>query len=93
MKKITLIAALCLIVTVAFPNALANTRIDIDSSDVSMILKTGVQIANHANKQIVPFLPNEATSAILTVIFGAIFRFFEKRRVEKRIREEKKNLE
>lgn len=74
-------------------STLANTNISIDSADFQSILKTGVNIATAKDHNIVPFLPNEITSSLITILFGAVWRFFEKRKLEKRIREEKKNLE
>lgn len=91
-KATILITAFIMICTVATPNAAANTHIDIDSAGVQMILATGVDLATRTNNQILPFLPNEATGAVITFVFGLLFRFFEKRKMEKRIREEKKNL-
>lgn len=56
----------------------------IDSADIQTILSTGVTIATATNNNIIPKVPNEITSSIITILAGIIIRFFEKRRLKKK---------
>jgi len=52
----------------------------IDSTAIQTILTTGVTIATATNNNIIPKVPNELTSSLITIII----RFFEKRRLKKK---------
>jgi len=56
----------------------------IDSADIQTILSTGVTIATATNNTIIPKVPNELTSSLITILAGIIIRFFEKRRLKKK---------
>jgi len=56
----------------------------IDSADIQTILITGVTIATATNNTIIPKVPNELTSSLITILAGIIIRFFEKRRLKKK---------
>jgi len=56
----------------------------IDSTAIQTILTTGVTIATATNNNIIPKIPNELTSSLITILAGIIIRFFEKRRLKKK---------
>jgi len=56
----------------------------IDSTAIQTILTTGVTIATATNNNIIPKVPNELTSSLITILAGIIIRFFEKRRLKKK---------
>lgn len=56
----------------------------IDSTAIQTVLQTGVTIATATNNTIIPKVPNEITSSLITIIAGIIIRYFEKRRLKKK---------
>ena len=56
----------------------------IDSTQIQEIVNVGLQVAENTNTNLIPNVPNNITSTIITVIVGLVIRFFEKRRLRKK---------
>lgn len=56
----------------------------IDSTQIQEIVNVGLQVAENTNTNLIPNVPNNITSTIITVIVGLVIRFFEKRILRKK---------
>ena len=58
----------------------------IDSTNIHQVIETAVLLGTQITKQtpFIPGLPNPLLSSLLTVIGGVIIRFFERRRMKKK---------
>jgi len=51
----------------------------IDSTQIQEVVKIGLQVAESTNTTLIPNLPNNITSSLITIAVGLIIRFVEKR--------------
>jgi hypothetical protein len=56
----------------------------IDSTQIQEVVKIGLQVAENTNTTLIPNLPNNITSSLITVAVGLIIRFVEKRILRKK---------
>jgi len=56
----------------------------IDSTQIQEVVKIGLQVAETTNTTLIPNLPNNITSSLITIAVGLIIRFVEKRILRKR---------
>lgn len=56
----------------------------IDSTQIQEIVNVGLQVAENTNTNLIPNVPNNITSTIITIVVGLVIRFFEKRRLRKK---------
>ena len=56
----------------------------IDSTQIQEVVKIGLQVAESTNTTLIPNLPNNITSSLITIAVGLIIRFVEKRILRKR---------
>jgi hypothetical protein len=56
----------------------------IDSTQIQEVVKIGLQIADNSNTTLIPNLPNNITSSLITIAVGLIIRFIEKRILRKK---------
>ena len=56
----------------------------IDSTQIQEVVKIGLQVAETTNTTLIPNLPNNITSSLITIAVGLIIRFVEKRILRKK---------
>jgi len=56
----------------------------IDSTQIQEVVKIGLQVAENTNTTLIPNLPNNITSSLITIAVGLIIRFVEKRILRKK---------
>lgn len=56
----------------------------IDSTQIQEVVKIGLQVEESTNTTLIPNLPNNITSSLITIAVGLIIRFVEKRILRKR---------
>lgn len=56
----------------------------IDSTQIQEVVKIGLQVAESTNTNLIPNLPNNITSSLITIAVGLIIRFVEKRLLRKK---------
>lgn len=56
----------------------------IDSTQIQEVVKIGLQVAESTNTTLIPNLPNNITSSLITIAVGLIIRFVEKRLLRKK---------
>jgi len=56
----------------------------IDSTQIQEVVKIGLQVAESTNTTLIPNLPNNITSSLITIAVGLIIRFVEKRILRKK---------
>ena len=56
----------------------------IDSTQIQEVVKIGLQVAESTNTTLIPNLPNNIASSLITIAVGLIIRFFEKRILRKK---------